>query len=100
MESVSGSRGPYVIRTEKRKAIDADGKPFRHGKPGWSECHGSPGTNPQRLLYEAVTDYVQEGYNQALREKASHRLSDDPMQRLVVSAPGQLRQRWSGALKC
>ena len=76
------------------------GSLFATANPDGRSVMGVPAPTPARLLYEAVTDYVQEGYNQALREKASHRLSDDPMQRLVVSAPGQLRQRWSGALKC
>jgi len=40
----------------------------------------------QQLLYEAVTDYVREGYNQALREKKRHiGFLMILMQRLVVS---------------
>ena len=44
----------------------------------------------QHLLYEAVTDYVREGYNQALREKKRHiGFLMILMQRLVVSStPG------------
>ena len=63
---------PYVIRTEKRKAIDADGKPLfkprrtQMAPVAWESRH-----HLQQLLYEAVTDYVREGYNQALREKRS-----------------------------
>jgi len=71
MDSVSRERVvSYVIRTEKRKAIDADGKPLfkpRHTQTGpvtWESRH-----HLQKLLYEAVTDYVREGYNQALRRR-------------------------------
>lgn len=89
MDSVSHERvAPYVIRTEKRKAIDADGKPLF--KPrltqmipvAWESRH-----HLQQLLYEAVTDYVREGYNQALREKKRHiSFLMILMQRLVVSS--------------
>lgn len=89
MESVSRDRvAPYVIRTEKRKAIDADGKPLfkprqtRMVGVSWEARH-----HLQQLLYEAVTDYVREGYNQALREKKRHiGFLMILMQRLVVSS--------------
>ncbi len=61
---------PYVIRTEKRNAIDAEGNPLF--KPRltqlvtvpWTEAH-----QDQRVLYDSVTEYVRKGYNQARREK-------------------------------
>lgn len=89
MDSVSRERvAPYVIRTEKRKAIDADGKPlFKPRRTqmvpvAWESRH-----RLQQLLYEAVTDYVREGYNQALREKKRHiGFLMILMQRLVVSS--------------
>ncbi|MBV5328835.1 MAG: DEAD/DEAH box helicase, partial [Chlorobium sp.] len=94
MESVTRDRvAPYVIRTEKRKAIDAEGKPLF--KPRctqmvpvqWESRH-----HLQRLLYEAVTDYVREGYNQALREKKHHfGFLMILMQRLVVSSTRAIR---------
>ena len=84
---------PYVIRTEKRHAIDADGKPLfkpRHtqlGPVSWEERHHN-----QRLLYEAVTEYVRDGYNQALREKRSYiGFLMILMQRLVVSSTSAIR---------
>jgi superfamily II DNA or RNA helicase len=84
---------PYVIRTEKRHAIDADGKPLfkpRHtqlGPVSWEERHHN-----QQLLYEAVTEYVREGYNQALREKRSYiGFLMILMQRLVVSSTSAIR---------
>lgn len=61
---------PYVIRTEKRNAIDAHGNPLfkaRHTRlvpVAWTDTD-----RDQRVLYDAVTDYVRDGYNQARREK-------------------------------
>jgi superfamily II DNA or RNA helicase len=84
---------PHVIRTEKRRAIDADGKPLfkpRHTQlapVSWEERHRS-----QQLLYEAVTEYVREGYNQAMREKRSYiGFLMILMQRLVVSSTSAIR---------
>src|SRR4029077_17898914 len=61
---------PFVIRTEKRRAIDADENPLF--KPRltqlvtieWGSTHAQ-----QRALYDSVTDYVRDGYNRAIREK-------------------------------
>jgi superfamily II DNA or RNA helicase len=94
MDSVSRDRvAPYVIRTEKRKAIDADGKPLfkprrtQMAPVAWESRH-----QLQQLLYEAVTDYVCEGYNQALREKKRHiGFLMILMQRLVVSSTRAIR---------
>jgi len=79
---------PYVIRTEKRRAITARGQPLflpretRLIPVSWSARHSE-----QRLLYEAVTDYVREGYNQALTEKKSYLgFLMILMQRLVTSS--------------
>jgi len=84
---------PYVIRTEKRRAIDACGKPlFKPRKTelvpvSWGEAH-----QDQRLLYEAVTEYVREGYNQAIAEKRSYiGFLMILMQRLVVSSTSAIK---------
>jgi len=84
---------PHVIRTEKRRAIDADGKPLfkprrtQLGPVSWEERH-----RHQQLLYEAVTEYVREGYNQAMREKRSYiGFLMILMQRLVVSSTSAIR---------
>lgn len=84
---------PYVIRTEKRRAIDAEGKPlFKPRRTqlapiSWGERHLD-----QQLLYEAVTEYVREGYNQALREKRSYiGFLMILMQRLIVSSTRAIR---------
>lgn len=61
---------PYVIRTEKRNAIDAEGNALfkpRHTQlvpVSWPSSQ-----QDQKVLYDAVTDYVREGYNQASQEK-------------------------------
>lgn len=84
---------PHVIRTDKRRAIDADGKPLfkprrtQLGPVSWEERHRN-----QQLLYEAVTEYVREGYNQAMREKRSYiGFLMILMQRLVVSSTSAIR---------
>ena len=61
---------PYIIRTEKREAVDNEGKPLfkeRHThlvKVEWQERHSL-----QHELYDQVTEYVRTGYNKAIREK-------------------------------
>lgn len=84
---------PYVIRTERKRAIDAEGKPlFKPRRTelfavSWGKRH-----REQQLLYEAVTDYVREGYNQAMREKRSYiGFLMILMQRLVVSSTSAIR---------
>jgi SNF2-related domain len=67
---------PFVIRTEKRAAIDAEGKPLfkprvtRLHAVVWQDRHTA-----QQQLYEAVTDYVRHGYNQAMAAKQRHATS-------------------------
>ena len=67
---------PYVIRTEKRQAIDADGKPlFRPRLTRLVPVFWVPDTSTHRMqadLYEAVSAYVRDGYNQALAEKRNY----------------------------
>lgn len=84
---------PYVIRTEKRRAIDAAGQPLfqprntRLFPVAWEERHAR-----QRALYEAVTKYVREGYNKARREKRHHvGFLMLLMQRLVTSSTRAIR---------
>ena len=84
---------PYVIRTEKRRAVDASGKPLFQPRQTrlmsieWQARHGL-----QRQLYEDVTEYVREGYNRAQIEKrntAGFLLL--LMQRLVASSTRAIR---------
>ena len=84
---------PYVVRTEKRRAIDASGQPLfkprqtRLVPVAWTERHAG-----QRHLYAAVTEYVREGYNQALKEKRSYiGFLMILMQRLVTSSTRAIR---------
>ena len=84
---------PFVIRTEKRTTIDAEGNPLfkprltRLQAVAWQDRHAT-----QRQLYEAVTDYVREGYNQALASKQRHiGFLMILMQRLVTSSTAAIR---------
>ena len=89
IESVSRERvAPFVIRTEKRKAIDADGKPlFKPRKTKMAGIQWEARHRLQKILYELVTDYVREGYNEARREKKQHvGFLMLLMQRLVISS--------------
>jgi len=57
-----------VIRTEKRRAVDAEGRPlFRPRRTRLVPVRWSAGA--QRELYEAVTGYAREGYNRAIRDR-------------------------------
>jgi superfamily II DNA or RNA helicase len=84
---------PYVIRTEKRQAIDAEGKPLF--KPRRTQLLGvdwGAGHEEEQALYEAVTEYVREGYNQAVREKRTAvGFLLVLMQRLVTSSTRAIR---------
>ena len=92
--SVSRERvRPFVIRTEKRASINAEGQPLfkprvtRLQAVAWQARHGS-----QQRLYEAVTDYVRHGYNQAMAAKQRHiGFLMILMQRLVTSSTAAIR---------
>jgi superfamily II DNA or RNA helicase len=94
MESISRERvAPYVVRTEKRRALDSEGKPLfnprqtRMAPIRWKTRH-----HLQQLLYESVTNYVREGYNQSIKEKKPHiGFLMILMQRLVVSSTRAIR---------
>jgi SNF2 family DNA or RNA helicase len=61
---------PFVIRTEKRKTIDEQGRPLFPPRQThllavrWEERH-----QLQRQLYESVSAYVRHGYDQAIRHQ-------------------------------
>lgn len=84
---------PFVIRTEKRRAIDAEGNPLF--KPRltqlvpieWGAAHAE-----QRALYDAVTEYVRDGYNRAIKEKQTAvGFLMILMQRLITSSIAAIR---------
>lgn len=84
---------PFVIRTEKRLSINAEGQPLfkprvtRLQPVAWQARH-----NAQHRLYEAVTDYVRHGYNQAMASKQRHiGFLMILMQRLVTSSTAAIR---------
>ncbi|WP_028309576.1 DEAD/DEAH box helicase [Desulfitibacter alkalitolerans] len=92
---------PYVIRTEKREAVDAEGnKLFKNRKIntlniGWELRH-----DLQKQLYEEVTQYVATGYDKARKEKKYYLgFLMILMQRLVSSSTRAIREyldrRWS-----
>lgn len=93
-ESASRERvRPYVIRTEKRMAIDAQGMPLFTSRQtqlvaiSWKDEH-----REQRILYDAVTEYVRHGYNQAMREKKTYiGFLMILMQRLLTSSTRAIR---------
>lgn len=62
----------YVIRTEKRKSITAEGEPLFRPRVTETIDIDLSKSNEQTLLYEAVTDYVKRGYNKALKDKKPH----------------------------
>ena len=93
-ESITRERvSRYVIRTEKRRAVDLEGKALFKPRQtrllpvSWEERH-----REQRLLYEAVTEYVRQGYNQAVRERKNYLgFLMILMQRLVTSSTRAIR---------
>ncbi len=62
---------PFVIRTEKRRAIDAEGNPLFQPRRtelvpvSWEKAHHEK----QQQLYHAATEYARLGYNQAVQNR-------------------------------
>ncbi len=83
----------YVIRTEKRHAIDAEGNPlFKPRRTQLVPVTWEPHHDKQYQLYKAITEYVRDGYNQAMKEKRSYiGFLMILMQRLVVSSTAAIR---------
>lgn len=82
-----------VIRTEKRNAIDENGKSLFLPRStsiihvAWEDPHAL-----QKELYENVTEYVRTGYNQAITEKRNYiGFLMVLMQRLVSSSTRSIR---------
>ena len=92
---------PFVIRTEKRHAITAQGTPlFKPRRTQLIPVHWRDANRDQRMLYDAVTDYVRDGYNQAVKEKKTAvGFLMILMQRLVTSSTRAIRQALEKRLK-
>jgi superfamily II DNA or RNA helicase len=87
---------PYIIRTEKRDAIDNSGnKLFKNRTTKavnlkWEERHSM-----QRRLYDMVTEYVSKNYNKAIRNRGKNMwfiFLLIMMQRLVSSSTTAIRE--------
>ena len=64
---------PFLIRTEKREAVDNEGNPlFKKRHTQVMEIEWLARHEQQRELYEAVTEYVRNGYNKAVRERRNY----------------------------
>lgn len=64
---------PYLIRTEKREAVDNYGQPlFKKRSTHLLEVAWEARHQLQQQLYEEVTEYVRVGYNKAMREKKTY----------------------------
>ena len=71
--SVSRDRvAPFIVRTEKRQAINHDGSALFKPRITKLVSVSWEGHQAQRELYDAVTEYVRQGYNQAMREKKTY----------------------------
>lgn len=85
---------PYVIRTEKREAIDNNGnKLFKSRITKVVEIKWDQRHSKQEKLYELVTSYVRNGYNKAMKEKKYYiGFLMVLMQRLVTSSTAAIKE--------
>lgn len=82
---------PFVIRTEKRRAIDAEGNTLAALHAVGADRMGTAHAE-QRALYDAVTEYVRDGYNRAIKEKQTAvGFLMILMQRLITSSTAAIR---------
>jgi len=87
---------PYVIRTEKREAIDNNGKKlFKNRITKAIELHWDVRHSLQSQLYELVTNYVSKNYNKAMRTRGKNMwfvFLLIMMQRLITSSTRAIRE--------
>ncbi|OON96453.1 MAG: helicase [Candidatus Epulonipiscium fishelsonii] len=87
---------PYLIRTEKREAIDNNGnKLFKNRITHLVDFTWDKRHTLQRELYELVTTYVSKTYNKALRNRKKNMCLIFLliiMQRMVTSSTAAIRQ--------
>ncbi|MDW8158070.1 MAG: helicase-related protein, partial [Bacteroidia bacterium] len=92
---------PYVVRTEKRHAVNYDGKPlFAPRKTIKLEVQYHETKHArQKALYEAVTQYVIQGFNQALKEQNHSKMfMMTLLQRMASSSTRAIRQAMASRL--
>lgn len=94
---------PYVIRTEKREAIDNAGNKLFKARItkavelNWDERH-----TMQKQLYELTSAYVAKGYNKAMRNRSKFMwliFLLIMMQRLVTSSTSAIRKSLEKRIK-
>jgi SNF2 family DNA or RNA helicase len=94
---------PYVIRTEKREAIDNNGnRLFKNRTTRVIELHWDERHSMQRRLYEMVSDYVSRNYNKAMRNRGKNMwfiFLLIMMQRLVTSSTSAIRESMERRVK-
>jgi SNF2 family DNA or RNA helicase len=61
--------GPFVVRTERRSAVDEKGASLFQPRTTSLEVIPYGDRTLEQKLYEAVTDYVRHGYDRARRER-------------------------------
>ncbi|OHW63400.1 RNA polymerase-associated protein RapA [Andreesenia angusta] len=87
---------PYIIRTEKRDAIDNNGnKLFKDRVTQVVEVTWDDRHTMQRELYELTSKYVSKGYNRAMRARGKNMwviFLLIMMQRLVTSSTSAIRK--------
>ncbi len=94
---------PYIIRTEKREAIDYNGnKLFKNRITNTIELYWDERHSLQRKLYKMVSHYVARNYNKALRNRNKNMwliFLLIMMQRLVTSSTQAIRESMERRLK-
>ena len=94
---------PYVIRTEKREAIDNNGnKLFKKRTTRVVELYWDERHSMQRKLYEMVSEYVAKNYNKAMRHRGKNMwlvFLLIMMQRLVTSSTRAVRESMERRVK-
>lgn len=94
---------PYIIRTEKREAIDNNGnKLFKNRITKAIELYWDERHSMQRRLYEMVSDYVSKNYNKAMRNRGKNMwlvFLLIMMQRLVTSSTSAVRESMERRVK-
>ena len=87
---------PYLIRTEKREAIDNNGNLlFKKRYTHLVELHWDERHSLQRQLYELVSSYVSKTYDKARRNRKKNMcliFLMIIMQRMVTSSTAAVRQ--------